>query len=278
MRFGKFARMMGAIAAMAVMGAVAGCNADIKFNGEEGVPLADLDTGGEAPTEFALMGPDRVTLTEGDSLIIEPSGNADEIEKLRFVLKDGALGIHRDNESRNNTAVDIAITMPAPTKIAIMGSGSVTSGKLAREAEVAIMGSGSADTRNVDSDRLDVKIAGSGDYAASGSVRALKLKIAGSGSGDMGELRAETAEVDIAGSGSATFASDGSVDAKVVGSGDVTVRGSAKCTIKSVGSGTLNCEPGSGPAAPRGAAAPETPEPPQGPGAADAPEAPEAGE
>lgn len=263
MRFGKFAKMMGPIAAMAVMGAMAGCNGDIRINGEDGVPLAELDTSGEAPTELALMGPDRVTLTEGDALVIEPSGNAEEIGKLRFVLKDGALGIHRENDSRSATAVDIAITMPAPIKIAIMGSGSVTGGKLAREAEVTIMGNGSADTRGIDSDRLEVKIAGSGDYTASGKVRDLKLKIAGSGSGDMAGLKAETAEVDIAGSGDATFASDGTVTAKVVGSGDVTVRGSAKCTIKSVGSGTLNCEPADASAAPR---------------AADAPEAPEAGE
>lgn len=275
MRIGKFAKLIGPIAAMAVMGAVAGCNADIKFNGGDGVPLADLDTSGDAPTEFALMGPDQVTLIEGDSLIIEPSGNADEIEKLRFVLKDGALAIHRENDSRTGSAVDIAITMPAPTKIAIMGSGSVISGKLAREAEVAIMGSGSADTRGVDSDRLNVKIAGSGDYAASGNVRELRLKIAGSGSGNMPGLKAENAEVDIAGSGDATFASDGTVTAKVVGSGDVTVRGSAKCTIKSVGSGTLNCEPGDAPAAPRAAEAPDAPAAPDGP---DAPAAPEAGE
>ena len=271
MRFGKFAKMMGPIAAMAVMGAMAGCNGEIRINDEEGVPLSELDTSGEAPTEFLLMGPDRVTLTEGDSLVIEPSGNADEIEKLRFVLKDGTLGVHRENGSRNSTAVDIAITMPAPTKIAIMGSGSVTTGKLAREAEVAIMGSGRADTRNVDSKKLEVKIAGSGDYAASGNVQDLRLKIAGSGRGDMAGLKAETAEVDIAGSGSATFASDGTVEAKVVGSGDVTVRGSAKCTIKSVGSGTLKCEPGDGPAAPRAAAAAEAPE---GPAAPEAPEAP----
>ncbi len=275
MRFGKFAKMMGPIAALAVMGALAGCDGQIRINDEEGVPLAELDTSGEVPTEFVLMGPDRVTLTEGDSLIIEPSGNAEEIENLRFVLKNGTLGIHRDQNARSNKAVDIAITMPAPSKIAIMGSGSVKSRALAREAEVAIMGSGSADTRDIDSDRLEVIIAGTGDYSASGAVRDLRLKIAGSGSGDMAGLKAETATVDIAGSGDATFASDGTVEAKVVGSGDVTVRGSARCTIKSVGSGSLNCEPGDGPAAPRAAAPPEAP---KGPGTPDTPEAPTASE
>ncbi len=272
MRFGKFAKMMGPIAAMAVMGAFAGCNGDIRINDEEGVLLSELYTGGEAPSEFVLMGPDRVTLTKGDTLVIEPSGNAAEIEKLRFVLKDGALGVHREKNSRDNRAVDIAITMPAPTKIAIMGSGSVMAGEVAREAEIAIMGSGRATTDKVSSDRLEVVIAGSGTYAASGTVRDLRLKIAGSGSGHMVGLKAETAEVDIAGSGDATFASDGTVKAKVVGSGDVTVRGSAKCTIKSVGSGTLNCEPDEGSAAPRAAASPAAPEGP------DAPDATEAGE
>lgn len=263
MRFGKFAKMMGPIAAMAVMGAMAGCNGDISINGEEGVPLSELDTSGDAPTEIALMGPDRVTLTEGDTLVIEPSGNADEIEKLRFVLKDGTLGIHRENGSRNNTAVDIAVTMPAPEKIVIAGSGSITADKLAKDAEIAIMGSGKAVAREVDSDELEVKIAGSGQIEAEGNARELELKIAGSGSGKMAGLKVEDANVDIVGSGDAVFASDGTVKAKAVGSGTVTVRGSAKCTIKSVGSGTLNCEPAAAPEAPRAAEAPQGPDAPE---------------
>ncbi|MXP10862.1 head GIN domain-containing protein [Pseudoblastomonas halimionae] len=260
MRLGKFAKMLGPIAAMVAAGGLGGCTSSISFGDDDGVPLAELDTSGNAPTEIVLAGPDRVSLSEGDTLVIEPSGDAEEVAKLRFVLEDGKLAIHRDNATSVATPVSIAVTMPAPEKITIAGSGSVTTGRVAKEAEVKIAGSGKAHLQGIDSDELEIAIAGSGQIEAEGTARELELKIAGSGSGKMAGLKVENADVDIVGSGNATFASDGTVKAKAVGSGDVTVRGSAKCTIKAVGSGSLTCKPG---AATKAAEAPAAPEAPQ---------------
>ena len=277
MRFGTFGKILGPVAAIMAVGALSGCDANISLGDDEGVPLADLDTGGDAPTEFVLAGPDRVTLSEGDKLTIDPSGDADEVAKLRFVLDDGKLAILRAKDTKVVSPVAIAVTMPAPAKIVIAGSGTVTSAGLAKNGEVSIAGSGKAHLKAIDSDELEIAIAGSGQIEAAGTARDLELKIAGSGSGKMAGLKVETAEVKIVGSGDATFASDGTVKAKAVGSGNVTVRGSAKCTIKAVGSGTLTCEPN---AAPPSAPAAETPTAaaPAAPEGPDAPEAPQPGD
>ena len=53
--------------AVLALGAVAtaGCNGNVRFGDSEGVPLAELDRSGAAPTELVLAGPDNVTVVEG---------------------------------------------------------------------------------------------------------------------------------------------------------------------------------------------------------------------
>ena len=94
MRFGKFAKMMGPIAAMAVMGAMAGCNGEIRINDEEGVPLSELDTSGEAPTEFLLMGMrliEGIYLTRYEALAGKPLSQSglNDLSDMGMVETDG---------------------------------------------------------------------------------------------------------------------------------------------------------------------------------------------
>lgn len=247
MRVDRLLKTMGPLAALVALGALAGCNGRWTFEGDdEGVPLAELDLSGDPPEAVSLAGPDTVTITEGPQFTVTVDGDETAREQLRFKLADGTLGIHRGwgdwtNGWKGNAAT-VRITMPAPRKLVVTGSGRLTSAAVAREAEVSIAGSGTLETPQVDADSLDVSIAGSGSYRAAGQVRRLSLSIAGSGRGDMAGLRAEKAEINIAGSGGATFASDGEVEANIMGSGDVTVRGSARCTVHSMGSGSLKCE------------------------------------
>jgi hypothetical protein len=67
------------------------------------------------------------------------------------------------------------------------------------------------------------------------------LKILGSGTGDLADFQTAMAEVEIVGSGSATFRSDGPIEATVLGSGDVRVIGDAQCEAQTMGSGRLIC-------------------------------------
>ena len=242
-------RVLKAIAPIAALGlgaGLAGCgNMDLNINGENGVPLAELDMSGEAPTELVLAGPDNVVVTEGDALSIEPEGSEEAVSRLRFSLKDGALGIMRANRSGSDGGkATVRVTMPLPREVVLAGSGTIALPGMTGDSEATIAGSGTANIGEVDAGRLEVTIAGSGTLEGSGSVRDLELTIAGSGDAKLSDLRVATADVTVAGSGSAAFASDGTVDASIMGSGDVTVRGRATCTVESMGSGKLRCEAG----------------------------------
>ena len=224
--------------------AVSGCDGmNISIGDTDGVPLAELDMSGDAPSGLVVAGPDTVIVTEGETLAIDVEGDASATEDLRFTLEDGTLGVTRESSSWSDTGTAIVrVTMPLPKELVIAGSGKAELPGMASSAEVTIAGSGTATIAALEVEDLELSIAGSGQVETSGTAKSLNLNIAGSGSGKMAGLKVDTADISIAGSGEASFASDGTVKASVVGSGDVTVTGRAKCTIDAVGSGSLKCE------------------------------------
>lgn len=290
MRFDRMFRAVGPFVAMAAMGGLMAarkkgwngewpqkgqfgkwdwnCNpgpgrgGKFRFNGREGVKLEDLDMAGDAPREVLLASGDHVEIVEGPDFAIAVQGSQAAQDALRFVLEDGALFVMRDagwcEEGADDAVAEcgmasLTITMPAPEKLTIAGSGRVTTSALAAEAEVVIAGSGQIAATGLASELLVVTIAGSGHFNAEGAARRLEVSVAGSGQTDMAALQVDEAEVDIAGSGNVTFACDGTVSVNIMGSGNVTVIGGARCKVHSMGSGSLVCErapdPGEGKAA-----------------------------
>lgn len=244
--FDKLFRTFAPLAAVALAAGLAGCNdAGVSINGEDGVPLAELDTSGQVPTELVLAGPDSVVVTTGEPLDIKVEGDPKAVEALRFSLKDGTLGVTRDKAFKDlgDARATVRVTMPAPEKIVIAGSGGVAAQAIAAKGEVVIAGSGRLDVAYAEADELDVNVVGSGTFGAAGKARKLDLTVAGSGSMDAPGLTVDDAEVTILGSGDSDFASNGTVKAKIMGSGDVTVTGSATCTIEAMGSGKVTCRP-----------------------------------
>lgn len=272
MKFGKFAKAFAPVIAIAFAAGLSGCDGTkIKFNGEEGKKLADLDLTGAAPTGVAMFGPDTVRITEGPKLTITVDGDSEIAENLRFSLEDGTLGVLRkDGSWSNDKTVTVNVTLPELHEISALGSGSIHAAKLTGDGKVNIAGSGSAETPDVTVDTLEVSIAGSGNYRGAGQAKSLELNIAGSGSAEMDALKVDKAEINIAGSGDARFASDGTVNASMLGSGEVTVRGRATCQVSAVGSGRLICE-----TAARSAGEPKAPQKPEAPEPPKAPSAPE---
>lgn len=242
---------------------LAGCfDVDVTINGQEGVPLSDLDLGGTPPVELVLAASDNVILTEGDTLSIDIEGSDEAVAAVRFVIDDNLIGVTRDEDlwDENNQAT-IRITMPAPREVTITGSGSVRAQGLSDNAEVSVLGSGSytgGDTQvsaldiniggsgsakfgKLTTERLDINLGGSGSVSATGTADRLELNLGGSGGADLSGLKAEDAEVSLAGSGSVSLQSDGKVEANILGSGSVRVDGSAECTENAMGSGSLQC-------------------------------------
>lgn len=247
MRLNDFLRGMAPLAAIALAAAASGgCDKmHVSLNGEEGKKLADLDLTGAAPTEVALLGPDTVRIAPGDKLAINVEGDSATAEQMRFTLHDGRLGILRANGKwSGGETVVVNVTMPAPKKLTLAGSGKIVSPALASEAaRVTVAGSGMVETDAVATDSLKVDIAGSGSYRGAGTAKSLRLTIAGSGDARLDALKVGDAKVDIVGSGDSAFASDGTVKANIMGSGEVRVIGRATCKVTAMGSGKLVCEP-----------------------------------
>lgn len=276
--FHKLIKGLAPVAALAIGAMAGGCDgANIRIGDKEGVPLAELDRSGPAPTKLVLAGPDNVIVTDGDTLDIDVSGDQRAVDALRFTLDDDTLGIMREKTDwKGDERATVRVTMPSPSSIVLAGSGTIEAASLRGEADLMVAGSGTLRAARVAAQQLDVTIAGSGSLDADGSAEALDLTVAGSGTADMAGLKVQSADVTIAGSGEAEFASDGTVEANIMGSGTVTVHGRANCTVKSMGSGTLNCREGTG--ATTSTSPRETPEAPEAPQAPQPPQAPSAPE
>ena len=247
MRLNQFLRGLAPIVAVAMAASLAGCDSsNVSMGGEHGKKLAELDLSGAAPSELVLFGPDEVQMTQGDKLAITVDGDPAAVDRLRFTLKDGTLGILREGKvfSGDGKLAVVHVTMPAPRELTMGGSGKISAPAMAAGAKVTILGSGRIDTQSVSGDKLEVTLPGSGSFTASGKVGKLDLTILGSGSAELGGVSADSAKINVLGSGGATLSSDGDVDATILGSGTVTVKGRARCTVSAIGSGKLICENG----------------------------------
>lgn len=234
-----------ALAALSASTLLAGCgSSDAGLAGEDGKPLAQINLAGPPPHQLILLGPDEVRVRQGDSLAISVDGDHDVADSLRFTLKDGALGIMRQDSGWKLPGKAIVnVTMPPPDKLVAAGSGSIRAESLAPRSEITIGGSGDIETLNVATEHLHVTIAGSGSCRAAGTTGRLNVTIAGTGTAAMEALAANQAAVEIVGSGHGTFASDGNVSAKVAGSGAVRVIGSARCTATGGRPDQFICQP-----------------------------------
>lgn len=230
------------IAALGGALGLGGCDSPtVVVGGVDGVPLAELDQSGPAPTKLVLGGPDKVSITEGDELAIAVSGDAEAIESLRFTLEDGTLGIARERGDKARGVATIAVTMPPADRIILAGSGDIAAPALVGDAEVVIAGSGRIGIARIEAQDLDVNVMGSGTLTAAGTADTLNFNVAGSGKLAAAALKAGRAEINIAGSGGGEFASDGEVEARIAGSGEVTVTGAATCSVSKLGSGAVRC-------------------------------------
>lgn len=234
--------LMGA-AGLVLAAGISACGNGLNFQvgDADGVPLADLDKTGAAPTRLALAGSDKVVISEGSALDIQVSGDAEAVEALRFNLEDGTLGIMRRKGTKAKGKATVSVTMPRARELLLAGSGDIQAPAMDDDAEVNIAGSGNVAVAKFAASKLNVNVMGSGTLSAAGTAERLDFNVAGSGKLTARGLKVERAEVNIAGSGGGEFDSDGRVSANIAGSGDVTVYGRADCKVSAMGSGKLRC-------------------------------------
>ena len=235
------------VAGLALGAMLAGCSIDMDSGGMEGgVPLAELDLTASTPTGVALVGPDNIAVTRGDTFNVDVTGAADAVDAVRFELDGDTLKVGRSKAAgRIAEKAQILVVLPSLNAIALAGSGDVEADYLEGDGEVSIAGSGTVRLRRVATQNLDISIAGSGDVEGQGVTDTLDISVAGSGSTRLAGVKAGSADISIAGSGDVALASDGKVAASILGSGDVAVTGNATCTVNAMGSGTVRCNSGS---------------------------------
>src|SRR5690348_9547045 len=106
------------------LGYIAGTIGEQMREAYDGVPLAELDLTGPPPHAVKLRGPAQVVLSEGEALAIEVEAGPDGDEPL-FARDNGALRISGGRDAL------VRVTMPAPRKLAVAGSGRISAAKLA---------------------------------------------------------------------------------------------------------------------------------------------------
>ena len=124
------------------LGQIAGTIGAQMRGGFDGVPLEELDLTGAPPQKVALCGPAQLVLSEGEVFRVDVEPGPSGAEAL-FSLGEEKLGI-----GGGDAETVVRVTLPAPRKLTIAGSGRVTAAKLARDGKVSVAGSGSRSPRS----------------------------------------------------------------------------------------------------------------------------------
>ncbi|TNE47818.1 MAG: DUF2807 domain-containing protein [Bacteroidetes bacterium] len=105
--------------------------------------------------------------------------------------------------------------------------------------ELTISGSGELNVPETNVEKLDCNISGSGDMSIGGMAKQANYDIAGSGDIDAKNLVSDRGKATISGSGTINCNYSEQLDASIAGSGDIYYRGSAAVKSNISGSGSV---------------------------------------
>ncbi len=183
-----------------------------------------------------------VILTQGSIQSVEVEGQKNILDNIKREVKDGYWSIKFDQNVRRHENVTVRITLPSLERVAISGSGKVSSTNHFRshqDLDLSISGSGSL-SLSIDAADARVRISGSGEADLEGRAETLDLSISGSGDLHAYNFKVSSAKARISGSGDADLYVDRDLSASVSGSGDIRYKGGASnVTSKTSGSGRV---------------------------------------
>jgi len=157
------------------------------------------------------------------SLTVESSGNV--LNRIETEVKNGEL-VLESKCIRGKNDITYTITVDDLSKVAISGSGTVTTNSTfaLNAIELSISGSGDMkfDTEAAD---LTANISGSGNMDLNGTTDVLDISISGSGNVKAFDLTSKDCYVTISGSGDCNVFANGLLDVNISGSGNVIYDG-----------------------------------------------------
>ena len=208
---------------------------------------------GEGPVvkqEISLAAFDGVDLGFDGNVIMTPGsvqkvvieGQQNIIDLIKRDVKDGTWKIDFSKSVRESKGVTVYITVPTVKRVALTGSGSITSkGRFSdlNKLDVALSGSGDI-VFDAEASDMKLQISGSGDIEVMGTTNTLDVAISGSGDVTASSLKASKCRIQISGSGDAEVLVNGDLETSISGSGDVMYKGEANVTARISGSGEVS--------------------------------------
>jgi hypothetical protein len=206
----------------------------------ESIALEDFDG-------IRLQSPDNLVVTHGDGFAVRLEGDAVATRHVSLAVRGGVLHIARRRVDGGHWSGDdevtVHVTMPALTRIWMLGSGNVQVEKVQGKAFAAeLEGSGDMHVDALDTGSVALTLRGSGDLVASGRTRDLRAAVQGSGDMSLEALTAQTASISVLGSGHVSAHAQKNATLAVTGSGEAHIAGTTACQISKMGSGEAKCE------------------------------------
>jgi len=172
------------------------------------------------------------------------TGEKSALDEIETVVEDGTLKLRfkKDHNWTENHygKIEVEISAKSLSSLSLSGSGKFdVDGSLTGEVKLAISGSGNIST-GVKAEKIHASISGSGNVTVNGSANEGSFAISGSGNLKAGELKVGSVSVSIAGSGSVHVNAEKSISGHIAGSGNLYYTGNAQVTdFRSAGSGSI---------------------------------------
>lgn len=221
--------------------------------GSSGCVVRQVELGGtrnetrdlESFDQIELAGYGNLTVVQGAGYEIELSGADSVLDRLSTEVRGDTLYIEQDDPwfrwwTFSEPGLDLVVTVPELTRIAVAGAGEVTMDDFeGEEFEFRLSGAGSFSADDVRFEDLRVTLSGAGSAELSGEVDSQRVEISGAGSYDGKDLRSSSARVEMSGAGNAVVWVEDDLDLDLSGAGSVEYYGDPRVSQDLSGLGSV---------------------------------------
>ena len=208
-------------------------------------PAATRDFPARDFSQVDLKAAADVTIRSGPAFSVHANGDQALVDRLTADVRQGVLVLGWTPGGpvhTHNSHLDVTITMPRTTSVAIGGAGSIALDKGSGPAfGASVAGAGSIKIASLHADRTVLAMGGAGEIVVAGDTGALEAHASGVGSIDARGLAAKSGHIALSGTGDVKARIDGPADVSLSGLGEVAIDGHPVCTVHKSGLGSIRC-------------------------------------
>jgi hypothetical protein len=209
-------------------------------------PAATRDFAARDFTQVDLRAAADVTIHTGSSFSVHADGDQSLVDGLTADVRRGVLVLGWTPDSSvhriGHRHLDVTITMPRTTSVAIGGAGSIALDRGSGPAfGASVAGAGSIKVATLAAGRTVLAMSGTGEIVVAGTTDMIEAYASGVGSIDARGLAAGSGRIAVSGTGEVKARIDGPADVSLSGIGDVAIDGHPTCTVHKSGLGNVRC-------------------------------------